>query len=212
MTARRKKPDPFVSIAPPPSPASPHECYVYKMRAEILLAAASPPSSRRVDTEGMQEERRATDALIKHYREVKRHGRMQDIDIGVRLFCEDLKVRNGGKLPSPKGGRPAEEHEHFRIAFWINERLAELGECARKRRDRTAGSHGPVLSGLRSSARHLLCGMQSQGLATRSGGAARPARIAEGIVFREKAQGFEQSFLKAQGFEQSFLKARSRVF
>jgi hypothetical protein len=53
---------------------------------------------------------------------------MQDLDIRVRFFCEDLKARNGGTLPNPRGGRPDKDHEHFRIAFWINVRIAALGQ------------------------------------------------------------------------------------
>jgi hypothetical protein len=42
----------------------------------------------------------------------------------VRVFCEQLKRRNGGKLPAPRGGRPDNDHEQMLIAVKVQEALA----------------------------------------------------------------------------------------
>ena len=42
----------------------------------------------------------------------------------VRVFCEQLKRRNGGNLPPPRGGRPDNDHEQMLIAVKVKEALA----------------------------------------------------------------------------------------
>lgn len=124
MTAKRKTLDPHLDLRLPCPSSSPDERHIYEMRVSLLLAdtayCGDAPEDRRAAE-------RATDALIKHYREASCRGRMQVLDIRVRFFCDDLKARNGGRLLAPKGGAPDKEHERFLVAFWINERIVELG-------------------------------------------------------------------------------------
>jgi hypothetical protein len=99
------------------------------------------PAKRRANERARDQ---ATDALIKLYREAERRNGLSELDISVRFFCQDLKARNGGKLPNPKGGRPAEEDRYLRIAFYITEKAEVRG-----------GGHGSVEGALKDAAEHF---------------------------------------------------------
>jgi hypothetical protein len=67
----------------------------------------------------------ATDELIKLYRHAENMAQLSPTDrLCVRVFCEQLKRRNGGKLPLPRGGRPGNDHEQMLIAVKVEETLA----------------------------------------------------------------------------------------
>jgi hypothetical protein len=67
----------------------------------------------------------ATDELIKLYRDVENKAALSPLDLlRVRTFCEQLKKRNGGKLPALLGGAPSKDHKHLLIAVKVEEALA----------------------------------------------------------------------------------------
>jgi len=65
----------------------------------------------------------ARDELIKMYRAAQKGGTLDRVDWGIRNFCEDLKASNGGRLPTPKGGRPRDEHRRLLIAIKVIETI-----------------------------------------------------------------------------------------
>jgi hypothetical protein len=61
------------------------------------------------------------------YNDAEKAGRIQELDFDVRMFCEDLKKRNRGRLPKPKGGRPTAEHRRLLIAVHVEEEIEARG-------------------------------------------------------------------------------------
>ena len=66
----------------------------------------------------------AVDELVKMYRDYEKRGQLHELDFQVRIFCELLKRRHGGKLPPGKGGRPSNEHQKLLIAVKVAEAVA----------------------------------------------------------------------------------------
>ena len=65
------------------------------------IAGEPDPRKRR---ERERARRLATDYLVKIYNDAKKARRIQELDFDVRMFCEDLKKRNRGRLPNQRGG------------------------------------------------------------------------------------------------------------
>jgi hypothetical protein len=71
----------------------------------------------------------ATDALVTMYRNIGDVVTLLDIfDPRIRIFCEDLKAHNGGRVPRPKGGRPPNENKRLRIAASVREAIEAGGK------------------------------------------------------------------------------------
>jgi hypothetical protein len=84
----------------------------------------------------------AIDCLAKMYRDAQKRrprGRPRKVpevaerkqtgqlDPRVRIFCEQLKDHNHGRLPRPKGGRPTAEHRRLLIAVRLHEAIEARG-------------------------------------------------------------------------------------
>jgi hypothetical protein len=69
----------------------------------------------------------ARDCLFKMYRYAERRGKLEDLDIRVRFFCEESRERNAGILPLPTGGRPTLEHRRLSLAVHVIEEIEALG-------------------------------------------------------------------------------------
>jgi hypothetical protein len=69
----------------------------------------------------------AHDCLFKMYRYAERRGKLEDLDIRVRFFCEESRERNAGILPRPTGGRPTLEHRRLSLAVHVIEEIEALG-------------------------------------------------------------------------------------
>ena len=59
----------------------------------------------------------AVDGLLGMYVEAWKAGALSELDSRVKQFCEELADRNGGKLPTRKGGRPLDEDR--RLQLWL---------------------------------------------------------------------------------------------
>jgi hypothetical protein len=98
----------------------------------ILLRDAQP-TWQEIDGELDQKKRRenerkrdgAIDELITIYREFEERGRVRELDPHIRLFCEQLKRRNGGKLPKRVGGRQTDMHRRLRIAMSVRDAITK---------------------------------------------------------------------------------------
>jgi len=64
------------------------------------------------------------------YLEYKTAGRLNQLDISVRLFIEARIRANGGKLPRPRIGRPRDPHHDFRRVLIYLKIREEI--CARR--------------------------------------------------------------------------------
>jgi hypothetical protein len=64
---------------------------------------------------------KAVDELVTIYRDHEARGKLSELDPRVQMVCEDLKRKNGGKLPRRKGGRPADLHRRLLIAIGVRE-------------------------------------------------------------------------------------------
>jgi hypothetical protein len=65
----------------------------------------------------------ARDVVIKMYRDAQKRDALDRLDWGVRNFCDDLKASNNGRLPTPKGGRPRDDHRRLLIAIQVIEAI-----------------------------------------------------------------------------------------
>jgi hypothetical protein len=110
----------------------PRKGLYYRPEIPTLLRDAQPlPKELEGDSDKQSKkdaERRrdiATDELIKLYRDPEDMAQLSASDrLGVRIFCEQLKRRNRGKLPAPRGGRPDNDHDQMLIAVKVEEALA----------------------------------------------------------------------------------------
>jgi hypothetical protein len=106
----------------------------YTRELPILLRDAQPTWNE-LDGEPSAHKRRerirardsATDDLMKRYRDAESRGAIAGLDIGIRNFCEGLKARNRGRLPKPRGGRPAAKDHRFLIAVEVQEAIELRG-------------------------------------------------------------------------------------
>ena len=71
--------------------------------------------------------------LIKMYGDAKKARKQGRLDFRVRTFCEELKHRNAGQLPKPKGGRPTAEHRRLLIAMHVRESIEALGKIQQRK-------------------------------------------------------------------------------
>jgi hypothetical protein len=109
----------------------PRKGLYYRPEISILLRDAQPltkESEGKSDKESKKNVERlrdiAIDQLIKMYRDPESMGQLTRTDqLRVRVFCEQLKRRDGGKLPAPRGGRPDNDHEQMLIAVKVEEAL-----------------------------------------------------------------------------------------
>jgi hypothetical protein len=69
----------------------------------------------------------ATDHLITIYCDRQEQGRLDELDRQVLSFCEQLKSRNGGKLPRRIGGRPENSHRRILIAISVMDAINQKG-------------------------------------------------------------------------------------
>jgi len=106
----------------------------YLSEIPVLLRDAQAPTIAELaelDTRKQHERERdralAIEHLTKMYRDAEKRRRMGGLDPLVRLFCEELKKRNHGRLPKPKGGRPANQNRRLFIAVSVREAIEELG-------------------------------------------------------------------------------------
>jgi hypothetical protein len=140
-----------VTISSDSVPAEELQKLNLEMRLTYLLRDACPTWSE-IEGEPNAAKRKAnerardiaTDALMRIYRDAEKRGLLSKIDYRVRSFGDDLKARNGGNLPAPKGGRPVEEDRYFRIAVYIEEKTKALG-----------GGHGCLEKALDDAADHF---------------------------------------------------------
>ena len=65
----------------------------------------------------------AIDEIVTIYRDYEKQGQLDKLPPEIWIVCEDLKCRNGGKLPTRKGGRPPDEHKKLLIAVAVKEAL-----------------------------------------------------------------------------------------
>jgi hypothetical protein len=66
----------------------------------------------------------ANDELLSMYRDAEKRDALDQLDYRVRVHCEQLRERNGGKLPTRKGGRPFNEHQRLLIAVAVREAIS----------------------------------------------------------------------------------------
>jgi hypothetical protein len=101
-----------------------------------LLLRDAQPTWREIEGEPNAQRRRerirardlAYGELIKIYRDAERCGAVCRLDIRVRSFCEAVMARNRGRLPTPKGGRPADQHRRLLLAVKIHEEIRARGK------------------------------------------------------------------------------------
>jgi hypothetical protein len=71
----------------------------------------------------------AIDTLIKLYLHAEKNGYLARLDLGIRNFVEELKARNQGSLPEPKGGRPfGERVKRLKLAIKAQEAIEAHGK------------------------------------------------------------------------------------
>ena len=63
----------------------------------------------------------AIDEIVTIYRDHEKQRQLDKLPPDFRIVCEHLKHRNGGKLPTRKGGRPPDEHKKLLIAVDVAE-------------------------------------------------------------------------------------------
>jgi hypothetical protein len=118
----------------------PRKSLHYISDVRVLLRDAQPTwaetegeMNSRIRQKNERAQQVATDELIKLYRQHAKRGALHNLDLGVRNFCEDLKARNGGRLPTPKGGRPHDEHRRLLIAIKVTETIEAIKASGGKR-------------------------------------------------------------------------------
>jgi hypothetical protein len=114
----------------------------YVPEIAILLRDAQPTWREREGEpdpkkwkENKRKEEDATDQLITIYCDHEEQGWLDELDLQVRFFCEQLKSWNGGKLPRRIGGRPDGSHRRLLIAMSVREAIAQK---------KAAGTRGAV--------------------------------------------------------------------
>ena len=100
----------------------------------VLLRDAQPTRAQiagEPDARKRHENERARDLaagrLTKMCREAEKRREIEQLDFPVRMFCEELKKRNRGRLPKTKGGRPTSEHRRLLIAADVHEAIERRG-------------------------------------------------------------------------------------
>ena len=100
----------------------------------VLLRHAQPLHKEiegETDSRARRERERARDfardCLFKMYRYAEKRGKLGDLDIRVRFFCEQLRLHNDGILPRAKGGRPVSDHRRLLIAVHVHQEIEALG-------------------------------------------------------------------------------------
>ena len=113
----------------------PHRGTKYYSEVATLLRDAEP---RWAEIEGQSDPRKrqnerardlAIDELVLMYRDAVKLRALEWLDPRITFFCERLKDRNGGRLPTPKGGRPRNLHRRLLIEMAVIEAIeAEAGK------------------------------------------------------------------------------------
>src|SRR5271169_6227740 len=111
----------------------PRKSIEYPMSIQELLLVAKPtrdeikkatPQRRR---EIERERVLATEKLARLGREIEKRGHANLDELEVVNFLADVRARNGGELPKPRGGRPDKEHEQLKIALYVDDKVKENG-------------------------------------------------------------------------------------
>jgi hypothetical protein len=89
-----------------------------------------PDAYKRAERERARD--RAIDELVKRYRAAEKGGKLNELDPGIRWFCEALKRRNDGRFPKARGGAPTKEHERLLLAISVQEKIEALGKTRGK--------------------------------------------------------------------------------
>jgi hypothetical protein len=94
----------------------------------ILLRDAQPTQSDiERDPDARKRQRQATDILVKMCRDAEKCGKIYQLDLSVRNFCEGLKAsnrrRHRRRLPKPKGGRPTDEGHRLFLRVKVHEEI-----------------------------------------------------------------------------------------
>jgi hypothetical protein len=113
----------------------PRKGLYYRPEISTLLRDAQPLLEEIEAESNKQKKRRAerrrdiaTDELIKLCRDPESMAQLSAPDrLCVRAFCEQLKKRNGGKLPALRGGAPPKDHDQLLIAVKVEEAIAAQG-------------------------------------------------------------------------------------
>jgi len=159
----------------------PRKSPYYHSDVRILLRDAMPTYAK---IEGEPDPRKgdknertrdiAKDELIKLYLWYEKHRALHLLDPQVRIFCDDLKARNGGRFPARKGGR----RRATDAADASGVGLLPYGGSQRGAQD-LRRSRGTLACGVTRgrAARGLWCGVRSlRERATRMGHGARGSR------------------------------------
>jgi len=103
-----------------------------KYRPEFAsLMRDALPTWREIEGESDPCERRrnerkrdiAIHEIVTIYRDHEKQRQLDKLPPDFLIVCEHLKHRNGGKLPTRKGGRPPDEHKKLLIAVAVKEAL-----------------------------------------------------------------------------------------
>jgi hypothetical protein len=118
------------------------EAYVPELA--ILLRDAQPIARELGDPVAMRRCELARDELFRVYRDAERAGAVAALDPGARMFCEDVKRANGGKLPPRKGGRPKDEHRRLGICQKVQQRINDGGGVVESLKAVSEGEKPPL--------------------------------------------------------------------
>jgi hypothetical protein len=118
---------------PRKSPLYPSDVRIHLRNAQLARFEIEDEPDERKRRELIRDRDMGKDELIKMYRDSLKRGTLDRLDWHVRNFCEDLKARNGGRLPMPKGGRPRDDDRRLRIAIKVIETIEAIKASGGKR-------------------------------------------------------------------------------